>query len=89
MQTHSLKLAYFSPTGTTKIIAQHIARGINLSRVDSIDITSPEARSSALKTSETDLLVVTLPVYIGRIPAIVMDWLNRIQARGNPCTTQR
>jgi ferredoxin len=80
MQIHSLKLAYFSPTGTTKTIAEHIARGINPSRLESIDITLPDARCSALKTSETDLLVVALPVYIGRLPAIVTDWLNRIQA---------
>jgi flavodoxin len=41
MKIQSLKLAYFSPTGTTKSIVQAIAHGINLNTVEQIDITKP------------------------------------------------
>jgi ferredoxin len=84
MRTQSLKLAYFSPTGTTEAIVHRIARGINHGMVEEIDITKPDVRSQSLHTSGTDLLVVAVPVYIGRIPAIVMDWLSAIQARDTP-----
>jgi ferredoxin len=84
MQTQSLKLAYFSPTGTTRTIVHSIARGINHSTVEMIDITKPDARSPSLRASEGDLLVVAVPVYMGRVPAIVMDWLSGIQAHATP-----
>jgi hypothetical protein len=45
---------------------------------------SPDTREKSLETSESDLLVIAVPVYVGRVPAIVMDWLERIQARGTP-----
>ena len=38
MKIQSLKLAYFSPTGTTKSIVQAIARGINQDAAEEIDI---------------------------------------------------
>lgn len=67
MKIQSLKLAYFSPTGTTKSIIQGIAHGINQSTVELIDITKPDARKQQLQTSENDLLVVAVPVYMGRV----------------------
>ncbi len=38
MKIEGLKLAYFSPTGTTKTIVQAIARVINHSNVEYIDV---------------------------------------------------
>jgi ferredoxin len=84
MRTQALKLAYFSPTGTTRTIVHSIARGIKHSTVERIDITTRAVRRQSLQTSESDLLVVAVPVYIGRVPAIVMDWLSGIQARNTP-----
>jgi ferredoxin len=84
MRTQSLKLAYFSPTGTTRTLVQSIARGIDHSTVELIDITRPDARSQSLQVSDSDLLVVAVPVYMGRVPAIVMDWLHRIEANHTP-----
>jgi ferredoxin len=84
MSTQSLKLAYFSPTGTTKTIVHAIARGIGHTQVELIDITKSDVRSRSLRTSEDDLLVVAVPVYIGRVPAIVMDWLDSIEAHSTP-----
>jgi ferredoxin len=84
MRTQSLKLAYFSPTGTTRTIVQSIARGISHDGVELIDITMPAARAKALRASENDLLVVAVPVYIGRIPAMLSDWFERIEAHHTP-----
>ena len=84
MNIESLKLVYFSPTGTTKTIIEGIARGINQSPMETIDITKPEVRKQQLQTSENELLVIGVPVYVGRVPAIAIDWLHTIKARSTP-----
>ncbi len=84
MKIESMKLVYFSPTGTTKTIIEAIARGINQSPVETIDITKPEVRKQPLQTSENELLVIGMPVYVGRVPAIAIDWLHTIKARSTP-----
>jgi ferredoxin len=84
MKIPSLKLVYFSPTGTTKAVVQEIARGINHRNVECIDITRPDARKQPLQASESDLLVVGVPVYMGRVPALAGEWLQAIQAHNTP-----
>ncbi len=84
MKTESLKLVCFSPTGTTKAVVQGIARGINHCNENCIDITRPGARKQSLKTSEDDLLVVAVPVYMGRVPALLGEWLQAIQTHNTP-----
>ena len=84
MEIQSLKLAYFSPTGTTRSIVQAVARGINQSTTEHIDITKPDMRKIQLQTSKNDLLVVAVPVYIGRVPALLGEWLHAIKADKTP-----
>jgi ferredoxin len=84
MNIQSVKLVCFSPTGTTKAVLQGIARGIDHSVVELVDITTPEARTKQLATSDNELLVVGVPVYMGRVPALLSQWLHSIQARNTP-----
>lgn len=84
MKIQSMKLVYFSPTGTTKAIIQSVARGINQSTVELIDTTKPNGRKQQLQTSENELLVVAVPVYMGRVPALLNEWLHGIKARNTP-----
>jgi ferredoxin/menaquinone-dependent protoporphyrinogen IX oxidase len=84
MKIQSLKLAYFSPTGTTRSIVQAIAHGIDQSNVEQIDVSKPNARKRQLQTSQKDLLVVAVPVYIGRVPALLSEWLHQIKANKTP-----
>ena len=84
MKFQSVKLVCFSPTGTTKKVVQAIAQGIGMGNVELMDITTPEARKRHLKTSENDLLVVGVPVYMGRVPALLGEWLHAIEARRTP-----
>ena len=84
MNITSAKLVYFSPNGTTQSVVRAIARGINPGTTEEIDITKPAARVQPLQTSESDLLIIGVPVYMGRVPAIVRDWLNAIAARNTP-----
>ncbi len=84
MKVQSLKLVYYSPTGTSKVVIQGISRGINQRPVEMIDITRPDARKKPLQTSENELLVIAVPVYMGRVPALLMEWLQAIKARNTP-----
>jgi ferredoxin len=84
MKTESVKLVYFSPTGTTKTVVRDIARGMNPDTVEELDITRPGARIQQLRTSEKELLIVGVPVYMGRVPALVTEWLHAIRAHNTP-----
>ncbi|MDD3879773.1 MAG: hypothetical protein PHP26_07260 [Syntrophomonas sp.] len=52
--------------------------------METIDVTKPEVRKQQLQTSENDLLVIGVPVYVGRVPTIAIDWLYTLQARSTP-----
>lgn len=84
MKINRLKLVCFSPTGTTKAVIQGIARGINHTHYEIIDITSPLSRQTTLNTLVNDLLIVGVPVYMGRVPAIIGEWLSGINASNTP-----
>lgn len=84
MRVESVKLVYFSPTKTTKAVALGITHGINPATVELIDITRPDARKRQLQIQEDQLLVIAVPVYMGRVPALIIDWLNAIQAHNTP-----
>ena len=84
MKIPSLKLVYFSPTGTTKKVVQEIARGINSGSIEELDITPPGTRIQPLRTSENELLIIGVPVYMGRVPALVSEWLHALQAHNTP-----
>ena len=84
MNIQSVKLVCFSPTETTKTVLQGIARGLDYGCVELVDVTRPEARRQPLRTSEDELLVIGVPVYMGRVPAVLTGWLQAIEARNTP-----
>jgi len=87
MEISSIKLVCFSPTGTTKAVVEAIARGMNPERVELLDITRPEGRTESLQVSEDELLIVGVPVYLGRVPALATRWLETLQARNTPAVS--
>jgi len=84
MRIESVKLAYFSPTGTSRAVAEGIVRGLGHASVDVIDATTPDVRTRALSVSANELLVVAVPVYMGRVPDLLSEWLGAIHADGSP-----
>jgi len=84
MQIESLKLVYFSPTKTTKAVIRSIAEGCDFGGSEELDITLPRARRRTLRTTDRDLLIVGVPVYLGRIPALANEWLSTLQADNTP-----
>lgn len=84
MEPKNVILVYFSPTGTSAKVIKGIADGLSAPKVEAIDITSPEARTQPLRTNGDDLLMVAVPVYMGRVPALLDGWFNAIEAQETP-----
>lgn len=84
MKLQTAKLVYFSPTGTTKAVIESVARGIDAIELERIDLTKPATRVKPLQTGENDLLIVGVPVYMGRVPAVIREWLQTIKAQDTP-----
>jgi len=84
MEIESVKPVCFSPTGTTKAVVEAIARGYTSGNTHILDITRPGARKEHLRTSDHDLLIVGVPVYLGRVPALASEWLHTLQAHDTP-----
>jgi len=74
----------FSPTGTSKAVAEAIARGLAAATAETIDITTPAARNIPLRLSGNDLLIMAVPVYMGRVPALLDQWLDTLRADNTP-----
>jgi len=84
VEIRSLRLVCFSPTGTSRAVAQAVARGIGCDEVELADITRPEGRQRRLATAADELLVVAVPVYVGRVPELVCRWLEMLEADRTP-----
>ena len=71
---------YFSPTGTTKKIVEEMGARIveikNIETVETIDFTLPIERECARSFQPDDLLLIGVPVYAGRVPNILLNYLN-------------
>ena len=78
---------YFSPTGTTSKIVESIARKITKNlRMDTsynvIDFTAKDIREGASSFNKDDIAIIGVPVYAGRVPNILLNYLNTIRGNG-------
>jgi ferredoxin len=78
---------FFSPTGTTKKIVTGITERIsekigNEIAINYIDYTSPEVRTKPVEFTEKDILIIGVPVYAGRVPNVLLKYLETINGKG-------
>lgn len=78
---------YFSATGTTEKVVSGIANTISESTekkepVKRIDFTLPEIRQQTASFDEDDVVVVGVPVIAGRVPNVLLKYLNTIEGNG-------
>ncbi len=76
---------YFSATGTTEKIVKKI--GQYLSREEGcegqmFDFTLPENRKKPLTFQPKDLVIFGTPVYAGRVPNVLLPYLNTLEGGG-------
>ncbi len=76
---------YFSATGTTQKIVLAIANKIAQNdgkTVNNIDFTLPEARKAMVSFTAEDLVVFGVPVIAGRVPNLLLKFLDTIAGNG-------
>lgn len=78
MKETQLINAYFSPTGTTCQVARAIAGGFGCS-VTEMDLSAADC---ACQVQDNTVLLAVAPVYGGRIPAVALERLGRLQGQG-------
>ena len=80
MKNNTIKLLYFSPTGTTRKVLESIAKGITDRIVEHIDLTMPENGQKPVPPFKDEIVLIGVPVYGGRVPVEAIKRLQRITA---------
>ena len=75
----------FSPTGGTEKVAHIIRRQWSESTIK-IDLSDPESDFSGCAISKEDQVLVAMPSFGGRAPAIAIERLKKISGNGAKCT---
>ncbi|MEQ8200326.1 MAG: EFR1 family ferrodoxin [Syntrophomonadaceae bacterium] len=77
-----VNLLYFSATGTTARVVQAIGEGLG-GPVRERDVTHPYSRRD-FRFGPGDLVVAGVPVYAGRVPDFLVDYLARVKGDHTP-----
>lgn len=83
--TRNVKAVYFSATGTTEKVAKQIAQTTaNILQVpcETVDFTLPKSRMQPLVFDGNDLVILGTPVYAGRVPNVLLKFLDTLQGNG-------
>lgn len=81
---NTARLIYFSPTQTTRRILENIAQGMQIAQVDVFDLTSPAMLTRGPHELWTDLAIIGMPVYGGRLPAAAVQRLRQYKGLDTP-----
>lgn len=78
-----INVMYFSPTGTTKKVTDSLSKRIckklnEETQVKYIDFTPPIIREKSIAFGKKELLIIGVPVYAGRVPNILLKYLNTL-----------
>ena len=76
---------FFSATGTTEKVVTRVAEGIAEAlgvEWEKYDFTLPGDREKVLSFAANDLVVLGTPTYAGRVPNVLLKYLETIQGNG-------
>ena len=79
MELKKIWAVYFSGTGTTRRTVERIASGLAEKLallVEKIDFSCPQVRQQELRFDAADLVVFGTPVYAGRVPNVLLPFLQ-------------
>ena len=74
----------FSPTGGTMRVAQAVTKGWN-KEVTTVDLTDTAQDFSQYVFQPDDLLLIAIPSYGGRVPALAVDRMAKIHGNDARC----
>lgn len=84
METSNINLVYFSATYTAKKILKLIAEQIG-GKVTEYDVTRKTLDKYIISENQ-DLLIVGMPVYVGRIPVGSLSSLHKFKGKATSAT---
>ena len=84
MNIDTVKLAYFSPTGTTRKILNGIAEGLGVGDIVEMDMTPPHIDAQVPDDTAGGLVLLGVPVYEGRVSKTAIPRLKRLRANRTP-----
>lgn len=85
MKVKRVYTAYFSPTGTTRTVITRLAHAIAAHLkipIEIWDFTLPKHRQQLPQPVYSDLFLIGLPVYAGRLPNLMLDYLSAFTGQG-------
>lgn len=83
MKQYNVTAMYFSPTGTTEKVVKAIARQLAGARgFNTFEFNLPDSRKEAAVYTDQDLVIFGIPVYAGRVPNILLPYLNTLVGNG-------
>lgn len=87
MKTTAIHLVYYSATYTTRLISRKlstkIAELLNC-QLNEYDITDKPEEFAGLEIAQSELLVMAMPVYAGRIPQTAVTALKKLHGHNTP-----
>jgi ferredoxin/flavodoxin len=84
MKIKSVRCICFSPTGTTRTIAENIVKGIHPECVEFLDITKRSQRNDLFLLDKDEIVIFATPVYYGRVPEEILTYLTSLKATQTP-----
>ena len=75
----------FSPTGGTEKVASIISHSWS-NHPTVIDLTDPRKDFSLTSINKEDMVLIAMPSFGGRAPAVAIERLKRIKGNGAKCT---
>lgn len=82
MTVNEARLIYFSPTHTSKQVAEAIVHGTGIKNVVSMNLTLQTVEETVIPTSA--LAVIVVPVYGGHVAPLAMERLESIRGLDTP-----
>ncbi|MEA2069761.1 MAG: EFR1 family ferrodoxin [Asgard group archaeon] len=84
---HNVLINYFSGTGNTKFFAEIMGEKASKlgAKVKTKDITPYNARQEKIPYDHYDLILFGFPIYAGRAPDIIKEWLENQNGKSKPC----
>ena len=87
MKANQIFKICFSPTGTTAKVVSALADSIAIElgleqQIYVYDFTQPEGRTFFPKLEEDDLVIFGMPTYAGRLPNLMLKYLDTIEGFG-------
>ncbi|MDX2480500.1 MAG: 4Fe-4S binding protein [Desulfuromusa sp.] len=81
MNNKTIHYVFFSPTGTTSTTLEAIGKGTSCETGTTTDLTTAAPEDLPM-FSDTDLVLVGMPVYGGRLPALAVERFKTISGSG-------